>query len=267
MPYISVDGIQTYFERAGDPGRTPLVMVHGASQDTLSWRYAIPLFAQHYDVIAVDLPGHGKSGLWGPRGVLDSTAHNARHVIATAKALGVNRPIIMGHSMGGGVATSAAAQAPDFIGGLVLVDGTAYNAAQTTGYHNSVIKDLARINPNDWFAVNFGTLLGRRTDPARGEEIVAEARRCIPEVAFADLENFAAYRLIDDLPHIACSVVVVECDEDWSVPPEPAREAVRLMKPPTEFLLFEGIGHFPQSEQPQEFYERTLAAMRKLGLV
>ena len=226
MPYVSIDGIQTYFERAGEPERRALIMVHGASQDTLSWRYVIPFFARHYDVVAIDLPGHGKSGLYGRRGVLDSTAHNARHVI----------------------------------------DGTAYNAAQTTGYHSSVVKDLARVNPNDWFSVNFGTLLGSRTDPARGAEIVAEARRCIPEVAFGDLENFAAYRLVDDLPNIACPAVVVECDEDWSVPPEPARQAVALMKVPTDFLLFEGVGHFPQSEQPEEFCSRTLDAMQRLGL-
>lgn len=266
MPYVSIDGIQTYYERAGEPGRRALIMVHGASQDTLSWRYAIPFFAQHYDVIAVDLPGHGKSSLHGSRGVLDSTAHNARHVIEIGKTLGLSHPIIMGHSMGGGVATSAASQAPDFVGGLVLVDGTAYNAAQTTGYHSSVVKDLARVNPNDWFSVNFGTLLGKRTNPARGAEIVAEARRCIPEVAFGDLENFAAYRLVDDLPNIVCPVVVVECDEDWSVPPEPARQAIALMKAPTDFLLFEGVGHFPQTEQPEEFCSRTLEAMRRLGL-
>ena len=267
MPYVTIDGLRTFYEREGREGSRPLLMVHGASQDTLSWRYSIGFFAEHFDVVAIDLPGHGKSALGPNNGALAGTHENAAHVLKLAHALGLERPIIMGHSMGGGVASAAAAREPAYVGGLVLVDGTVYNAAQTTGYHSSTLLDLAGIATNDWFTVNFGALIGSATDAARGREIVTESRRCIPEVAHADIRNFAAYRLADDLPKIACPVVIVEGDEDWSVPPEPARQAAAQLAVPSEFLLFEGVGHFPQSEQPELFNGRTLDAMRRLGLL
>lgn len=266
MPYAQVNSLRSYYERhAAGAGLRPLVMIHGASQDTLSWRYNIEFFAAHYDVVVVDLPGHGKSEL------VDAGAHpasrlNAAHVIALAKVLELESPILMGHSMGGGVASCAAAMAPGLVGGLVLVDGAAYQSGAGKDYHDPRLLDLVRINPTDWFTVTFTTLIGSGTPAERGREIVAESRRCIPEVALADIGAFAGYRLADDLPSIKCPVVFVEGDEDWSVPPGPARQAAGRLGVPNEFLLFEGVGHFPQAEVPERFNREVLAAMRKLGL-
>ncbi|MCG5238326.1 alpha/beta fold hydrolase [Azospirillum doebereinerae] len=269
MAYVDVNGIRSYYERAGRIGSTPLVAIHGASQDTLSWRYAIDALAERYDVVAVDLPGHGKSGLaigaGASGGALASTPDNARHVLALCAALGLERPILMGHSMGGGVAVSAAAQAPDRVAGLVLVDGAPYNVAATSGY-NPILLDMARINPTDWFEVSFRTLLGSATPAGRGDEIVAEARRCIPEVAFTDIRAFSSYRLEDDIGRVVCPVVLIEGEEDWSVPPEAARRAAAALSVPHAFVLFEGVGHFPQSERPELFNPAVLDSLRRLGL-
>lgn len=266
MPYIDIDGLRTYYERSGDRARRAIVMVHGASQDTLSWRYNVEAFAASFDVVAVDLPGHGKSDLVDGSSY-ESTKRNAAHVLRLVAALGLERPLIMGHSMGGGIACHAAASAPDRIGGIVLVNGTPYRAGATTGYHNTYLVDLASINPTDWFEVNFTTLVGSRTEPGRAREIVREARRCIPEVAASDIRAFAGYQLEEDLPKIACPVLIVETDEDWTVPAEPARQAAARLSCPNEFLLIEGYGHFPHAECPALFNTKVLEAMRRLGLL
>jgi len=266
VPYVQVNGLRSYYERhAARGGLRPLVMIHGASQDTLSWRYNLEFFSAHYDVVAVDLPGHGKSELVNG-GAHQASRLNAAHVIALAKALELKRPILMGHSMGGGVASCAAATAPELIGGLVLVDGAAYQSGAGKDYHNPRLLELVSINPTDWFTVTFTTLIGSGTPAERGREIVAESRRCIPEVAVADIAAFAAYRLADDLQAIKCPVVFVEGEEDWSVPPGPARQAADGLRTPKEFLLFDRVGHFPQAEVPERFNRDVLAAMRKLGL-
>lgn len=266
MAYIDIDGLRTYYERSGDRANRAIVMVHGASQDTISWRYNIDAFAAHFDVVAVDLPGHGKSDLVDGSSY-ESTKRNAAHVLGLIAGLGLERPLIMGHSMGGGIACHAAASAPERVGGIVLVNGTPYRAASTTGYHNTYLVDLASINPTDWFEVNFTTLIGSRTEAVRAHQIVREARRCMPEVAASDIRAFASYQLDEDLPRIACPVIIVETDEDWTVPAEPARQAAAQLRGANEFILIEGYGHFPHAECPALFNSQVFVAMRRLDLL
>ncbi len=270
MPYVTTaDGLRAYYDHAGDPtdGRTPLVMVHGASQDSLSWQHNLDFFGQHYAVYALDLPGHGKSGMPAGGPHTDSPS-NARHVLQVIDALGLDRPVLMGHSMGGGVVAAAAALAPQRVRGLVFVDGASVNVVKSSGY-NPAILDMARINPGDWFEVSFRTLMGSGTDAARAEEIVMDARRCIPEVAFADIRAFGGFRMETLLDQLQCPCVIVEGAEDWSVPPESARNvhaALQARGIPTVYLEWPGVGHFPHSEQPATFNVETLAALQRLDL-
>lgn len=266
MPYVTTaDGIRAYYDLAGS-GPT-LVMVHGASQDSLSWQYVIDLFAPHYTVHALDLPGHGKSGMpaGGPH---SATLQNARYLLQFLEAAGIQDPVLMGHSMGGGVVAQAAVLAPERVRGLVLVDGASVNVVKSSGY-NPRILEMARINPGDWFEVTFRTLMGSRSDPQRALEVVTDARRCIPAVAFADIRAFGGFRMEQILGEIRCPVIIVEGEEDWSVPPESARQVERALregKVPVEYIEWPGIGHFPQSECPDLFTRDTLAALRRLSL-
>src|SRR5690606_33515352 len=101
----------------------------------------------------------------------------------------------------------------------------------------------------------------------RAREIVREARRCIPEVAASDIRAFAGYQLEEDLPKIECPVIIVETDEDWTVPAEPARQAAARLRSSNEFVLIEGYGHFPHAECPDLFNAKVFEAMRRLQLL
>ena len=74
MAFCHINGKRIFYESTGEG--PPIVLIHGAGQDTTSWRYNIPYFENSHRVVAVDLPGHGKSeaGL-APRG---STGDDAR---------------------------------------------------------------------------------------------------------------------------------------------------------------------------------------------
>lgn len=267
MAYVTTaDGIRAYYEQAGETAARPaLIMLHGASQDTLSWQYNIGFFASDYTVYALDLPGHGKSGMpaGGPH---RRSEDNARYLLQVMDALGLQNATLMGHSMGGGVVASVAALAPARVTALVLVDGASVNVVKSSGY-NPQILEMARINTGDWFEVTFRTLMGTRTDAARAEEIVTDARRCIPAVAFADISAFGGFRMEHILDAITCPVVIVAGAEDWSVPPTSARNveaALRERGVPVEYIEWPGVGHFPQSECPDLFNHDTLAAMQRL---
>ncbi len=266
MSYVTVNGIRTYYEQAGNKSNQALVLIHGASQDTLSWRYVIDKLADHFNVIAVDLPGHGKSDLINGA-AFERTTDNANHVLELSKQLKLGAPVFMGHSMGGGIACHIAALAPESVTGLVLVNGLSYKAAVTTGYSNNTIMDLIQVNCNDWFEVNFTELIGTKTDRLRAKEIVREARRCIPEVAISDIRAYASYDLNSDIDKIKCPVVIVETDEDWSVPLEPAVEARKLLKSASDLIVLAGYGHFPQSENPDLFIAELRNSLMRLGLL
>lgn len=266
MPYITTkDGVRAYYDFAGDG--PSLVLVHGASQDSLSWRYVLEDLARYYSVYALDLPGHGKSHL--PSGGPNSqTLDNAHFLVQVLDALQLVQPVLMGHSMGGGVITQAAVLAPGRIKGLVLVDGASVDVVTSSGY-NPKILDMARINPGDWFEVTFRTLMGQRVDAARVDEVIADARRCSPEVAFADICAFGGFRMEKILSGVKCPVVIVQGAEDWSVPCASARKAQSMLEErgvPVDYVEWPDVGHFPHAEHPEAFVRDTLAAMQRLGL-
>lgn len=122
---LQVDGRSAYAYTGGRPfdAAGPVVaFVHGAQHDHSVWILQSRWLAHHgWSVLAVDLPGHGRSD--GPP--LDSVEAMAQWLLAALSAAGVERAHLVGHSMGSLVALEAAGRAPGRIAGLGLV-GTAY---------------------------------------------------------------------------------------------------------------------------------------------
>ncbi len=98
----------------------PFVMLHGFGNDAHVWDDFAPVVAPYYRVLAVDLRGHGDSA-WDPERRYDYEFHigDLERVLET---LGVERFVLVGHSLGGRVATLFAGQHPGRLAGLVLVD-------------------------------------------------------------------------------------------------------------------------------------------------
>ena len=81
----------------------PLVLVHGITECGASWGRVAEALAQHYDVLNVDLRGHGQS----PKGDTYDALSMAADVVATWTAAGMDAPLLVGHSLGGVVVTAA----------------------------------------------------------------------------------------------------------------------------------------------------------------
>ncbi|MEU2254297.1 alpha/beta hydrolase [Nocardia xishanensis] len=101
----------------GPEGAPTVILLHGtASTAYLTWFPALAALAAHYRVILFDQRWHGR-GIRSPRFSVDDCADD---VLAVADAMGVERPLCAGYSLGGVVALTAAHRHPDRIGGLVL---------------------------------------------------------------------------------------------------------------------------------------------------
>jgi len=122
---LLVQGREAYAYTGGkpfDPTLPCVVFIHGALNDHSVWTLLARWFAHHgYGVLAVDLPGHGRSA---GTPLPDLEAH-ADWVLALLDAAGVERAALVGHSMGSLIALEAASQAPARVSRLVMV-GTAY---------------------------------------------------------------------------------------------------------------------------------------------
>lgn len=120
-----IHGFDTYAYTGGkpfNPVQPTVVFIHGAQNDHSIWVLQTRYFAHHgFNVLALDLPGHGRS----KGAALTSVEAIAGWVLALLDAVGVDKAMLVGHSMGSLIALEAAYQAPDRINKLALI-GTAF---------------------------------------------------------------------------------------------------------------------------------------------
>lgn len=107
--------------RAFDSSLPTAVFIHGAQNDHSVWGLQSRYFAHHgFNVLAVDLPGHGRT----PGPALRTVEEMADWLLAVLAEAGVERAILIGHSMGSLIALEAAARAPGVVIGLAMVGST-----------------------------------------------------------------------------------------------------------------------------------------------
>ncbi len=114
----TVDGCEVAYRSWGPAGAPVTVLVHGGAAHAGWWDHVGPFLAADRRVVALDLSGHGDSG-WRDAYSLDTWA---REVIAVAAAEGDDEPVVLGHSMGGFVALTAAARPGGRLRGAAAID-------------------------------------------------------------------------------------------------------------------------------------------------
>ena len=122
---LDIHGQRAYAYTGGKPFDAALptaVFIHGAQNDHSVWILQTRYFAHHgFSVLALDLPGHGRSG----GSPLASVEEMADWLNALLDEAGVTKAILIGHSMGSLIALEAASRSPSRVRGVALV-GTAY---------------------------------------------------------------------------------------------------------------------------------------------
>ncbi len=113
------DGVRLHVLEWSREG-VPLVLLHGVGNEAHLWDDFVPSVAPHYRVIALDQRGHGDSD-WDPEGRYDAESMTA-DLEAVLDALGIDRLVLVGFSMGGRVAMCFSGRHPDRLAGLVIVD-------------------------------------------------------------------------------------------------------------------------------------------------
>jgi N-formylmaleamate deformylase len=112
------EGVHIHYRRTGGAGKRALVLVHGFTDSGLCWAPVARELESEYDIVMPDMVGHGLSSRASPGVRIDMAADLASLI----RALGLERPIMAGHSMGAMVSSQAASRWPDLASALVLED-------------------------------------------------------------------------------------------------------------------------------------------------
>ncbi len=257
---FALDGKRVFAATGGrshDPELPTLILLHGSGMDHSIFALQARALAHHgRNVLALDLPGHGRSE--GP--ALQSIESLADWVLRAAESVRAARFRLAGHSMGALVALDAAAKAGDRIEALALIGFVPEMrvhpdllAAARSGAHSAL--ELMTM----WSFGGHG-LLG--ASPAPGLWLSGAALRLLeraePQSLAADLAACDAYRgAVAAAARIACPTLLLLGGEDRMTPPSRGQAFAAQLRGARISVLPE-VGHLMMIEDPPQ----TLAAMR-----
>ncbi len=112
------DGVTLRYIDTG-AGEPPLLFIHGWTCNRTNWRDQVPHFAKKHRVVALDLRGHGESDKPDQDYAIEGFVGDVAWLI---RKLGLERPVVIGHSMGGVIAMNLARKHPDLTRAIIMVD-------------------------------------------------------------------------------------------------------------------------------------------------
>jgi pimeloyl-ACP methyl ester carboxylesterase len=118
MPYLERDGVKLYYEEAG-AGDPAMVLIHGWTCNHTHFAAQVEHFSKTHRVISLDLRGHGLSDAPEQEYTLEAFADDVAWMI---RELGLDRPIVCGHSMGGFVTVMLGKHHPESLRARILID-------------------------------------------------------------------------------------------------------------------------------------------------
>lgn len=271
--FVEAAGLRWHVQRMG---KGPLLLlIHGTGAATHSWRGLLPLLAQHFSVIAPDLPGHGFTQSPPPDRL--SLPGMATDIGALLRKLEARPEIAVGHSAGAAIAARmclAGRMTPRLI---VALNGAFMPFGGVANHLFSPLAKLMVLSPLvprlfAWQASHAGAVerlignTGSTIDPA-GIALYRKLVRNPAHVAAAlrMMANWKLEPLLHDLPRLTTALVMVAAANDRSISPEVAQQ-VREILPNATIERLAGLGHLAHEEQPQliayliERYARTTAA-------
>ncbi len=226
-----------------DEGRKdepPVILIHGAGSSNLIWPAELRRLAGQR-VLAVDLPGHGRSGGVGQQTI---TAY-ADQMFEFLAALGLFQAVFVGHSMGGAVALEVAIRHPAHVAGLGLISTGAY-----LGVDPSFLENLSNpvTVPNALHAFRtraFGPL----TPLPMVERCMQVMKETRASVLYGDWRACAAFDQRESIGHIESPAWVIAGSEDRLTPIAYAHFLAGRMSA-ARLQVIPGAGHMALLEQP-----------------
>lgn len=252
-------------------GKETILMVHGLGSYLPAWKKNIVELSKDYRVIAVDLPGYGKSSKMPHSGLMTFYAGVLADFIQKLELGPVN---LAGHSMGGQIAMVLALEKPQLVKRLILVDPAgfeAFHAGQRNWFKDVMTPNLVRLTTVDAIETNLASNFYR---------MPADARFMIEDrIAMRDASDFDYYCLavarsvhgmvdqpvLDKLPQLNVPTLIFFGENDMLIPNrylnpgftrKIAETGANLIKG-SKLVMVPKCGHFMMFEKPEVFNTET----------
>lgn len=255
------DGVPIVYETVGE-GEVAVVFIHCWACNRAFWRHQIqPVAEAGYRVVVLDLPGHGDSGAdrdeW-------SNSELAADVVTVVKGLDIERAILVGHAIGGSLALEAASQLHERVIGVGCAAGLRNAEFE---WPEGFAEALASIIGRDFrqgLEQYIQPFLASGTDPELLEWIVHQAETSDQSAVLELMVDFPNM----DLPALFSNAgVPIRCINAMPGGNSSSATEIDINRKYADFdaVLMEGVGQYPQLEQPEAFNARLLDILAELS--
>jgi N-formylmaleamate deformylase len=252
--HVFANGIRLHYLRLG-AGQPPLVLLPGITTPAAMWEFVARRLAKHHDVYVIDNRGRGLSQ--GGQGLgyrLDDYAADTESLI---RALGLERPAIVGHSMGARIAARLARRSPASIGKLVLVDPPVSGPGRREypmplNFYIDTWREASRGQGYDEMKSNL---------PWTEEQLELRMEwlpTCDLTAVIESYKSFHEEDMHGDLPSIAAETLLIYAQMGGTVSATDADEIVQVIKNCRK-LRIDGAGHMIPWDQLDHFIDAVQA--------
>lgn len=249
LKYCNIESIKiACWVSQGDLGadKQNLVFIHGSGSDHSAWSHQYARLHKKYNIVAVDLPGHGQSGGSGEKHVKDYCVW----IKNLLTAFGLNDPILVGHSLGAAIALQFAISHPEEIAGIVCI-GSGMKMPV-----NPFFLDFLKTNPAEMPAEVIELIckysVAKENRPQFLPPLQKSISQCKVDILYGDLSACNELDLTGDAEKIKVPALIVCGTEDKMTPPDLSRALAEKIKG-SSLKMVAGAGHMVMLEQPEEF--------------
>ncbi|HLF88560.1 MAG TPA: alpha/beta hydrolase [Anaerolineales bacterium] len=259
MTTQKIGDIDMYFEITGEG--EPILFLHGLGSSVRDWESQIGYFSRHYQVIVVDVRGHGKTDK--PPGPY-SIPLFARDVSALLKALETGPAHVVGISMGGMVGFQLAVDAPEIVKSLAVVNSGPEMVVRTFKERLQVWQRFLIVRLVGMRKM--GEVLSGRLFPKPEQErlrttFIERWAENDPRAYRDSLRAIVGWSVSAHLEKIACPVLVIAADQDYT-PVEAKASYLKRLKQ-GEMVVIDDSRHATPVERPDEFNEVLMGFLKK----
>jgi pimeloyl-ACP methyl ester carboxylesterase len=265
--HVEIDGVmhRIYFEENGSG--IPLVCLHTAGSDNRQWRHLLcdEEFSRHFRIIAFDMPWHGKSN--PPDGVNSeyqlTTASYTRAIRAFCAALELERPVVMGCSIGGRIVLNLAIDHAQEFSALIGLEAADFQQP----WYDTEWLNRPDVHGGEICAALVSGLIAPQSPENTRQETLWGYKQGGPGIFKGDLYF---YRVDGDLrgrvgkiDTAICPLYLLTGEYDFSCTPEDTLRTARSI-PGAQVTIMEKLGHFPMSENPAQFRKYIAPVLEKI---
>ncbi len=263
--YVEVQGTKIYYDSLGEG--TPLVCVHTAGGCSMQWHDIMPMLAARgFRVIALDLPGHGKSFPkdWTPFVRMHDYGEFVWDFVR--KVCGDEKPVFMGCSIGGNMATHMAAHHSPALLAVIAIAGAArtsplYDTRRSSEPHAHVCRSYFSE------AVTVASC-AQPMRPGKDIELQWLHRYAPQQIATSDLQCWMNHDVRELMGNVECPYLNVRGAADFFLSEEVVSTTINAMKPGMgEAVVMQDAGHYPMFERPEETTQLVMDFLSRRGVI